>query len=221
MSFPTPQEVDAYFEATLLTTDPVLENALVRSEAANLLPHAVSPLQGQFLHILIRAMGARRVLEVGTLGGYSTIFMARALPEDGKLISLELDPNCVKVARANIAEARLSNRVDLVEGPALASLHDLIVQGVEPFDVIFIDADKPNNPAYLACALQLSKVGTLIIGDNVVREGAVADATSDDPKVQGVRAFLHATGQNRRLIATALQTVGAKGHDGFSMAVVV
>jgi predicted O-methyltransferase YrrM len=221
MSLPSPADVDSYFEATLLRPDPVLENALARSDAAGLLPHAVSPLQGQFLHILIKAMGAKRVLEIGTLGGYSTICMARALPEDGTLVSLEFDPNCVKVATANVAEAGLASCVTILQGAATDSLKALVDAHTPPFDIIFIDADKPNNPAYLAAALKLSRLGTIIIGDNVVREGAVADAHCTDPKVQGVRSFLDATGQNRSLIATALQTVGSKGHDGFSMALVV
>jgi predicted O-methyltransferase YrrM len=217
----SPQTVDAYFEATLLSPDPILENALMKSEQAGLLPHAVSPLQGQFLHILIKAMRAERILEIGTLGGYSTICMARALPPTGALVSLEFDPVCAQVARSNISEAGLASLVTIVEGAAIDSLSTMIAQETPPFDVIFIDADKPSNPAYLEAALKLSKPGTLIIGDNVVRDGAVADVTSNDPKVIGVRTFLNATGQNCRLIATALQTVGSKGHDGFSVALVV
>jgi predicted O-methyltransferase YrrM len=221
MTKPTPQDVDLYLEKTLLQPDEILQQTLERSAQAGLPAHAVSPLQGQFLHILIRAIGARRVLEIGTLGGYSTICMARALPLDGVLTSLEADPNCINVARANIMAAGLSGQVSIVAGPALFSLSDLVAQKSEPFDLIFIDADKPNNPVYLALALQLSKVGTLIVGDNIVREGVVADATSDDPKVHGVRTFLDSTGNNRQLVATALQTVGSKGYDGFSMALVV
>jgi predicted O-methyltransferase YrrM len=221
MTTPSPADVDAYFEATLLKADAVLEAALVRSDQAGLPPHAVSPLQGQFLHILIKAMGAERVLEIGTLGGYSTICMARGLPEDGALVSLEFDPACVSVARENVASAGLASRVTIIEGTASDSLAALVDAGTPPFDVIFIDADKPNNPVYLDYALKLSRRGSLIIGDNVVRDGTVADPASTDPKVQGVRAFLDATGQNRSLIATAMQTDGAKGHDGFSVALVV
>jgi predicted O-methyltransferase YrrM len=221
MTMPITQAVDTYFEATLLPPDPILERALTRSDEAGLPPHAVSPLQGQFLHILIKAVGAKRVLEIGTLGGYSTICMARALPANGFLVSLEFDPNCVQVARKNIAEAGLADQVTIIEGPATESLAGLITDQTEPFDLVFIDADKPNNPKYLEAALRLARAGTVIIGDNVVRDGAVADAESSDPKVQGVRQFLDATGQNRSLIATALQTVGSKGHDGFSLALVV
>jgi predicted O-methyltransferase YrrM len=221
MIMPSPQDVDAYFETTLLPPDAILTQTLAKSDVAGLPTHAVSPLQGQFLHILIKALGAKRVLEIGTLGGYSTICMARALPHDGALLSLEFDPICVKVARENIASAGLEPIVKIVEGAAIESLAALVKGDTAPFDIIFIDADKPNNPAYLQYALELSRVGTLIIGDNVVRDGAVADSASEDPKVQGVRTFLEATGQNRRLIATALQTVGSKGHDGFSLALVV
>jgi predicted O-methyltransferase YrrM len=221
MTFPSPSDVDTYFEATLLAPDAILERALARSDAVGLPQHAVSPLQGQFLQILVKAFGAKRILEIGTLGGYSTICMARALPNDGVLVSLESEPICVEVATTNIAEAELSQRVTIVPGAALSSLSQMIDTKIEPFDFIFIDADKPSNLAYLEAAMKLSRVGTLIIGDNVVRDGAVADAQSKDPKVIGVRAFLDAQGQNRSLIATALQTVGSKGHDGFSMALVV
>ncbi len=217
---PTPAAVDTYFEATLLKPDQVLENALAASDVAGLPRHAVSPLQGQFLHILIKATGARRILEIGTLGGYSTICMARALPNGGKLISLEFDPVCARVASQNIELAGLSEHVRIVEGAALDSLTAMISSSEPPFDLIFIDADKPSNPDYLEAALKLSRKGTIIIGDNVVRDGAVADDTSDDPKVIGVRTFLDAIGQNSHLVATAMQTVGSKGHDGFSMAIV-
>jgi predicted O-methyltransferase YrrM len=221
MSIPSPQDVDAYFEATLLKPDAILDAALAASDAAGLPQHAVSPLQGQFLHILIKATGAKRVLEIGTLGGYSTICMGRALPEGGTLISLEFDPVCSQVATTNIKAAGLSDYVTIIQGAAADSLKTMVDAAEAPFDLIFIDADKPNNPVYLAYALALSKPGTIIIGDNVVRDGAVADGTRTDPKVQGVRTFLDAMGQNRSLIVTAMQTVGSKGHDGFSMALVV
>jgi predicted O-methyltransferase YrrM len=218
---PSAADVDVYFEATLLRGDAALDRALLTSDAAGLVPHAVSPLQGQFLQILVKAIGAKRVLEIGTLGGYSSICMAHALPGDGVLVSLEFDPVCVAVARDNIAHAGLSDRVSIIEGAAVDSLNALIAGSVAPFDVIFIDADKPSNPTYLEATLKLSKPGTLIIGDNVVRDGAVADTNSIDAKVLGVRTFLDATGKNRSLVATALQTVGSKGHDGFSLALVV
>jgi predicted O-methyltransferase YrrM len=221
MPLPSPQDVDAYFEATLLKPDAILEAALAASDKAGLPQHAVSPLQGQFLHILIKATGAKRVLEIGTLGGYSTICMARALPKDGTLVSLEFDPTCVRVAEANIAAAGLSERVTIIQGGAADSMRAMLQATDDPFDLIFIDADKPNNPIYLETALLLSKPGTIIIGDNVVRDGAVADGTSTDPKVKGVRIFLDAMGQNCNLLVTAMQTVGSKGHDGFSMAIVV
>jgi predicted O-methyltransferase YrrM len=221
MILPSPKDVDAYFEATLLKPDSVLDATLAASDTAGLLQHAVSPLQGQFLHILIKATGAKRVLEIGTLGGYSTICMARALPTGGALVSLEYDPICARVATANVAAAGLANCVTIIEGAAADSLKKMVDTLEVPFDLIFIDADKPNNPIYLEYALALSKPGTVIIGDNVVRNGAVADGKSADPKVQGVRTFMDAMGQNRNLIVTALQTVGSKGHDGFSMALVV
>jgi predicted O-methyltransferase YrrM len=218
---PAPADVDAYLEATLLQPDSVLASALSRSERAGLPPHAVSALQGQFLHILIKAIGAHRVLEIGTLGGYSTICMARALANNGVLISLEHDRVCVEIATQNVADAGLASCVNIIEGVATVSLETLVKTATPPFDLIFIDADKPNNPTYLEAALKLSRPGTIIIGDNVVRDGAVADAHSIDPKVQGVRTFLDAMGHNRFLVATALQTVGSKGYDGFSMALVV
>jgi predicted O-methyltransferase YrrM len=221
MISPSPQDVDAYFEATLLQPDWVLDATLAASDAAGLPQHAVSPLQGQFLHILIKATGAKRVLEIGTLGGYSTICMARALPIGGALVSLESDPICAQVATANVAAAGLADRVIIIQGAADDSLKKMVDNSEAPFDLIFIDADKPNNPIYLEYALMLSKAGTIIIGDNVVRDGAAADSKSADPKVQGVRTFLDAMGQNRNLIVTAMQTVGSKGHDGFSMALVV
>ena len=215
------EDVDAYFEATLLEFDPALNAALENSDASGLPQHAVSPLQGQFLQILVRATKASRILEIGTLGGYSTICMARALPKGGKLVTLEFDAICAQVATANIAAAGLSGCVSVLQGAAINSLTSMIEGGEAPFDFIFIDADKPSNPAYLEAVLKLSKPGTLIIGDNVVRDGAVTDTDSTDPKVQGVRTFLEAMRQNPNLLVTAMQTVGSKGHDGFSMALVV
>lgn len=221
MTDPTvPAAVDRFFETTLLTQDEALADALARSAEAGLAPHAVSPAQGAFLQILARAIGAARILEIGTLGGYSTIWLARALPAGGSLVSLEADPACVATARANIEAAGLADRVTIREGAAVDGLDAMIARHADPFDFVFIDADKPNNPAYLERCLLLSRPGTLIVGDNVVRNGAVADAESDDANVQGVRRFLEMTGADGRLTATALQTVGAKGYDGFSIALV-
>jgi len=208
--------VDGYFSALLAPADSVLEQALAASQAAGLPPHEVSAPQGKLLALLARIAGARRILEIGTLGGYSTIWLARALPPDGELVTIEADPAAAQVARENIARAGMADRVTVREGLALDVLSSLSA----PFDLIFIDADKPNNPHYLRWALSLSRPGTVIIGDNVVRGGAVTDAASRDPRVEGVRAFLEAMAAEPRLEATAIQTVGEKGWDGFVLAVV-
>ena len=212
--------VDDYIVDRLVPLDPVLEAALAANHAAGLPAHDVSPAQGKLLHILARMIGARRVLEIGTLGGYSTIWLARALPKDGLLVTLEADPAHAAVARENIARADLCVRVDLRVGPALETLSDIAREGLGPFDLIFIDADKPSNPDYLAWALRLARPGSVIIGDNVVRDGAIADPSSDDPRVQGVRRFFDMIANEPRLTATAIQTVGAKGWDGFAIAIV-
>ncbi len=212
--------VDAFLRETLIPADPLLERVLERSAKAELPPHAVSSTQGAFLQILARAMGARRILEIGTLGGYSTIWLARALPRDGLLVSLEQSPVCIAVAARNIKDAGLSDQVELVLGPALESLDSLIKAEPPPFDLFFIDADKPNNPGYLERCLKLARPGSVIIGDNVVRGGALADSTSDDARVQGVRSFLEHQGRDARLTVSALQTLDAKGYDGFSIAIV-
>ena len=216
----TPALVDAYFEDRLVGEDETLRDALVRSEAAGLVPHSVSPTQGAFLSILARAMGAKRILEVGTLGGYSTIWLARAVGEGGQVVTLEVDEATARVARENLEAAGLASVTDLRLGPARDTLDRMIADGAAPFDLVFIDADKPNNPAYLERALKLSRPGTVIIGDNVVRGGAVADASSVDPKVQGVRAYLDMLGEAPNLTSTAIQTVGSKGYDGFAITVV-
>jgi predicted O-methyltransferase YrrM len=213
--------VDDYLTGTLIPADPILEAALDANEAAGLPSIDVSPTQGRFLQFLARLKGARRILEIGTLGGYSTIWLARALPADGCLITLEREPHHAAVARSNIARAGLSQIVEVRLGPAaesLAKLHD--EPGLEPFDMIFIDADKPNNPVYLEWAMRFSKPGTLIVTDNVIRDGEIADAESRDPSVVGTRAMFAQMGANQRLEATALQTVGSKGYDGFALAVV-
>jgi predicted O-methyltransferase YrrM len=213
--------VDQYFTDLLIPADPVLDAALQANAAANLPAIDVAPNQGKFLHLLARMQNARRILEIGTLGGYSTIWLARALPPDGRLITLEFEPRHAAVAKSNIHRAGLSSVVEIRVGAALDSLARLAAENPEPFDMIFIDADKPNNPSYLKWALKLSRPGTLILGDNVVREGAVIDAADPDPSVQGTRRFLEMLAAEPRLDATALQTVGSKGYDGFAMALVL
>ena len=212
--------VDAYIVDRLAPSDAALDHALDANAAGGLPAHDVSPAQGKLLHLIARTAGARRVLEIGTLGGYSTIWLARALPEDGLVVTLEAVSAHADIARDNIARAGLSARVDLRVGPALESLPLIEAEGLGPFDLIFIDADKPSNPQYLAWALKLARPGAVIIGDNVVRDGAVVDPASDDPRVQGVRAFFDMIAAEPRLSATAIQTVGAKGWDGFVFAVV-
>ncbi|MEH1826391.1 MAG: O-methyltransferase [Nostoc sp.] len=196
--------VDRYFTDLLVPSDPALDTALQTSAAAGLPPHNVSPNQGKLLLLLAQIQGARSILEIGTLGGYSTIWLARALPSDGRLITLEADPKHAEVARANIAHAGLSKLVDLRLGQALSTLPQIAAENQGPFDLIFIDADKPNNPEYFAWALKLSRRGSLIIADNVVRNGAVIDAASSDPSVQGVRRF-------NRLLAEVGKRVRGKG----------
>ena len=212
--------VDRCLDSLLGGPDEALDLALLDSTAAGLPAEAVSPSQGKLIHLLARVSGAQRILELGTLGGYSTIWLARALPPHGKLVTLEVSPDHAAVAQANIERAGLSGIVEMRIGPALATLSQLAEEGVSPFDFVFIDADKPNNPAYLHLVLKLSRPGTVIIGDNVVRGGAVADARSDDPKVQGVQRFLDLIAEHPRLKAAAVHTVGTKGYDGFVMAVV-
>ncbi|HVZ85248.1 MAG TPA: O-methyltransferase [Terracidiphilus sp.] len=213
--------VDRFFEEHLVSTDPALEAALAANRRAGLPEIDVTPLQGRFLELLVRMSGARRALEIGTLGGYSTLWMARALPEGGTLLSLELDPRHAEVARGNLKAAGVAGRVEVRVGRALDSLDALIAAGSEPFDLIFIDADKSGYPGYLDRALKLARPGTVIVGDNVVREGKVANAASRDANVQGVRRFAELVGQELRLRATVLQTVSTKGYDGFLVAVVI
>ncbi|MFI1281065.1 O-methyltransferase [Streptomyces sp. NPDC020858] len=210
--------VDAYFDGLLVDEDEALTAAASDSGAAGLPAHQVAPNQGKLLHLLARIRGARTVLEIGTLGGYSTIWLARALPEDGRLVTLEVDERCADIAAANIARAGLDHLVDIRRGRAVDLLPGLT--GLAPFDLVFIDADKPSNPEYLAWALKLTRPGSVIIGDNVVRDGAVVDPASSDPRVQGVRRFTELIAEHPRLTATALQTVGGKGYDGFVMALV-
>ncbi len=212
--------VDRYITDLLVPADPALDAALEASAAAGLPPHHVSPPQGKLLWLLARIQGARSVLEIGTLGGYSTIWLARALPEGGRVITLEADPKHAGIARANVARAGLGAVVEVRLGAALETLSRLAAEGRAPFDVIFIDADKRSNPDYFAWALELSRRGSLIIADNVVRHGALVDAAGDDRDVQGVRRFIELLAAEPRVSATAIQTVGSKGYDGFAIALV-
>jgi predicted O-methyltransferase YrrM len=209
--------VDQYITDRLHPPDPVLDAAQKASTDADLPAIAVSPAQGKFLHLLAKMLRARRILEIGTLGGYSTIWLARALPPGGRLITLEFDPKHAGVARANIANAGLSNAVDVRVGPAIDALPTLA--SGEPFDLIFIDADKPSTADYFEWAIKLSHPGSVIIVDNVVRCGRLIDANGDED-IQGMRRFLEKLATDRRVNATALQTVGVKGYDGFAIAVV-
>jgi len=210
-------EVDAYFERELLPPDAALTAALVASDKAGLPSIQVSPSQGKLLQLLALSIGAQHILEVGTLGGYSTIWMARALPAGGKLVTLELSALHARVAQENFRRAGLAERIEVREGAALDSLARLRAERVGPFDLVFIDADKPNIPAYLEASLALSRVGTLIVVDNVVRQGKVVDA-SGDSSVQGVRQMIAMLARDTRVTATVIQTVGGKGYDGFLLA---
>jgi len=213
-------KVDKYLASQLVSADDALTNALTASDAAGLPQINVAPNQGKLLTLLAKMMGATRVLEIGTLGGYSTIWLARSLPSNGTLISLELEPHHADVARANIERAGLGTLVEILVGPATASLQQLIDDGTEPFDFIFIDADKEGYPKYLALSLLLSRTGTVIVADNVVRDGEVVDADSSDSRVHGVRTFLEQAAANGQLDGTAVQTVGSKGYDGFALLLV-
>jgi predicted O-methyltransferase YrrM len=213
--------VDAYLADRLIANDDLLEAALRDSEAAQLPPIQVTALQGKMLQIFARMMGARQILEVGTLGGYSTIWLARALPENGRLITLEAAAKHAAVSRKNLERAGLlGKKVELREGPALDTLPKLVAEGAGPFDLIFLDADKEHNAEYLQWAMRLSRVGTVIVTDNVVREGAVVDAASEDPMVKGTRRFFEAVAAEPRLTATAIQTVSGKKYDGFALLMV-
>lgn len=213
-------QLDDLVSAKTMSADPILESVLLSNRVAGLPAIDVSPAQGKFLHLVARMTAAARILEIGTLGGYSTIWLARALPDKGRLISLEFDPHHATVARNNIANAGQAEKVKVLTGAALDTLPQLAEQGIGPFDLIFIDADKDNMPTYLDWAVRLSRPGTVIICDNVIREGAILDAGHPDPRVQGVLQTLAAIGANPRLSASVLQTVGAKGHDGFAIAIV-
>ncbi|HEY6744648.1 MAG TPA: O-methyltransferase [Mycobacteriales bacterium] len=210
------EQVDEYVADQLIEPDPALAAALADSVAAGLPPIAVSPPQGKFLRLLARIHGARSVLEIGTLGGYSTIWLAGALPADGRLVTLEVNPEHAEVARRNVARAGFADLVDIRVGPALTTLPTL----TGPFDLVFVDADKKNNPAYVREALRLTRPGGVILVDNVVRDGKVVDPADTSPDLVGTRATYDLLAAEPRLDATALQTVGLKGYDGFAIAVV-
>jgi predicted O-methyltransferase YrrM len=220
-----PQEtwtaVDRYYGESLLRDDPTFDFALASSAAAGLPPIQVSAAQGKLLQLLAQAQGSRKILEVGTLGGYSTLWLARALTAGGTLITLEYDPKHADVARANLAHAELSATVEVITGDAKQTLPRLVSEGRGPFDFIFIDADKSGYPEYFKWALQLSAPGSLIVADNVVRGGAVADPASKDANVQGVRRMTELVASEKRVSATVIQTVGSKGYDGLMVARVI
>jgi predicted O-methyltransferase YrrM len=213
-------DVDDYVSDLLIGDDRALQAALKSSEAAGLPAIALTPPQGKLLHLIARIRGARRILEIGTLGGYSTIWLAMALPDDGHLISLELEPRYAEVARANAERAGLAGLIEIRVGAALESLRELIDEGAGPFDLTFIDADKSNTPEYFQLALELSRPGSVIVADNVVRGGALADAHSGDPGALGMRRFHELLSRTSGVSATTIQTVGLKGYDGFTLVLV-
>ncbi|MCL6745573.1 MULTISPECIES: O-methyltransferase [Kosakonia] len=208
--------VDEYLVKQLIPEDEILTQVLANNQRAGLPAIDVSPAQGQLLALFVRMVRAKRILEIGTLGGYSTVWMARELPTGGELLTLEADPLHAAIARENLQLAGVAHQVTVAEGPALQTLENLGER--PPFDLIFIDADKPNNPNYLKWAMHYARPGTLIIGDNVVRDGEVTNPTTTDASVQGVRKFIEMIGADPRLTATAMQTVGVKGWDGFTLA---
>ncbi len=217
--------VDDYITGLLVPEDPALDAAMRDSDAAGLPPIAVTPNQGKLLQLLARVQQARTILELGTLGGYSTIWLARALPPGGRLVTLEAEPRFAEIARANIARAGYEQIVELRVGPALQTLPELVAENAGPFDLVFVDADKGNNPGYFEWSLKLSRPGTMIIVDNVVRDGAILDPDGDDPTVgnegiRGIRRFYELIADDPRVDATAIQTVGGKGYDGFALMLV-
>ncbi len=212
--------VERYVVDSVIGSDPVLDEVLRANAAAGLPTIDVAPTEGKLLYLLAKIRGAKRILEIGTLGGYSTLWLGRSLPADGRLLTLEVVPKHAEVAAKNIARAGLSAKVEIRLGPALESLAKLKEDGATPFDFIFIDADKPSNPLYLEWSLKLSRPGTVIVVDNVIREGAIMEAASTDASVQGVRELFSMMAAEPRIDATALQTVGSKGHDGFVMGIV-
>lgn len=213
--------VDDYFHSLFAPHDDVLDAVLQSARKAGLPEIQVQPMLGKMLEVMIRSIQARTVLEIGTLGGYSSIWMARALPADGRVITLEADPKHAQVARANFAHAGVAEKVEVIEGRGLDTLPRLVEEGRGPFDFVFIDADKPSYTGYLEWSLKLTHPGSMIVADNVVRSGGVIDANSQDLTVQGIRRFLDALAVEKRLVTTAVQTVGTKGYDGFSVSVVL
>lgn len=213
--------VDDYIADLFGLGDDALDEGLRASAAGGLPSIQVSAAQGKLLHLLARAIGAKRILEIGTLGGYSTIWLGRALPPDGRLVTLELDSHHAEVARVNLERAGLGAVVEVIVGPALATLARLAEQAVEPFDMVFIDADKERYPDYLEWSVRLSRPGTLIVADNVVRQGQIVEPDNGDTRVQGIRLFNEKLAADPRLTATIVQTVGAKGYDGLAIAVVL
>jgi predicted O-methyltransferase YrrM len=218
-------DVDNYITDRLVADDPALDAALQASAAAGLPQIAVSPPQGKLLQLLARIHGARTILELGTLGGYSTIWLARALPPDGRLVTMEAERSYAEVAQANVARAGLGDIVEVRVGPALETLPELAAENPDPFDMVFIDADKKSTPEYFTWALRLCRPGSLIIVDNVIRDGALIDGDSDDPSVRGNRRFHELLAADlagaKRVSATTIQTVGSKGYDGFTLALVL
>ncbi len=214
------EAVDKFLDKMMIPHDSALEDALAAAAAAKLPAIQVSSVQGKFLHLLARILGARNVLEIGTLGGYSTIWMARALPEGGRIITLEADPKHADVAKKNFARAGVESKVELRLGKALDTLPHVAADGLGPFDLFFIDANKSNMPEYFEWSLKLTRKGSVIIADNVVREGAILDAKSKDADIQGIRRFLEMVGKERRVSGTALQTVSTKNYDGFAFVLV-
>ena len=215
------EAVDAYIAELFVGADPGLDGALAASREAELPPINVAPNQGKLLHLLARAIGARSVLEVGTLAGYSTIWLARALPPDGRVVTLEIDPRHADVARQNLERAGVGDMVTIRIGRAVDSLAELAAEGAGPFDFVFIDADKQSNADYFEWAMRLSRPGTLIVVDNVVRDGAVVDSASDDPAIAGTRRLNERMAAEPRVSVTEVQTVGVKGYDGFALAYVL
>jgi len=211
---------DTYIIDNLIEEDVAQKNVVESSRKNNLPEMEVSSTQGKFLYLLAKIKNAKRILELGTFVGYSTIWLAKAIPEDGIVISLEYDETYANLAQKNIENAGFSDRVKVVQGDAADSLNKLIEENVAPFDLIFIDADKPNYPTYLELALKLSKPGTVIYGDNVIRDGELCNAANEDDKVKGVRKFIEALGESENIESTALQTVGIKGYDGFTLSIV-